>query len=63
MQYGDHGDKFYIILKGSVQCLIPSPIIKNSREQMDYLVEDLNQCYKQIQYIDKLIDQKKKLEE
>ena len=34
MQYGDYGDKFYIILKGSVKCLIPSPKIKNSRDLM-----------------------------
>ena len=27
---GSHGDKFYIILQGTVGVLIPSPIVKDS---------------------------------
>ena len=28
--WGDYGDKFYVVLKGSIRVLIPSPKIKNS---------------------------------
>ena len=43
--------------------MIPSPKIKNAREQMDYLVEDFNFCKKQILFLDGLIAQKRKIEE
>ena len=33
-QFGDFGDKFYIILQGRVNVLIPSPNVKNSRDEM-----------------------------
>jgi CRP-like cAMP-binding protein len=39
--YGDMGDKFYIILSGQVRVMIPDPAIKSSRDQMNRVVEDI----------------------
>ena len=29
INYGDQGDKFYIVLKGELSVLVPNPLIKD----------------------------------
>jgi len=41
MHWGELGDKFYIILRGKVKVLIPSPKMKNSKEIMQALFDEL----------------------
>jgi signal-transduction protein with cAMP-binding, CBS, and nucleotidyltransferase domain len=53
--WGDYGDKFYIILRGQVNVLIPSPNIKNSRDEMQYLIDDLNMLENRKKHIESLI--------
>ena len=43
MHWGELGDKFYIILKGQVKVLVPTPRIKDSKLQMQDLVDELGE--------------------
>ena len=55
MQWGELGDKFYILLKGQVGVLIPSPKIKDSRDQMNDLVHDLEELELDLQEVCRLL--------
>ena len=57
-QWGDFGDKFYILIQGQVRVLIPSPKIKNSKEIMADLVMELNQLQVDLEELDSLISVK-----
>ena len=41
MHWGELGDKFYIILRGAVKVLVPSPKIKNAKDMMQTIFDDL----------------------
>lgn len=56
--WGDSGDKFYICLKGAVRVLIPSLKIKNSKDEMQFIVDDIAKHNLLIEDIDKLISLK-----
>lgn len=35
MNWGDLGDKFYILIKGSVKVLVPDPKIRDAKDKME----------------------------
>ena len=56
--FGDLGDKFYILIQGEVGVLIPNPKIKNSRDLMMSIVNDINQINNDLQILQDLINVK-----
>lgn len=58
MNWGDMGDKFYIIIKGSVKVLVPSNKLKDSKDQMDRRYQELQNLVNDISDLDQLIEVK-----
>lgn len=55
MQWGELGDKFYILLKGQVGVLVPTGRIKDSRDQMNDVVHDLEELELDLKEVLRLI--------
>lgn len=43
MNWGDLGDKFYILIKGSVKVLVPDPKLKDSKDKMAIRYQELEE--------------------
>lgn len=61
MNWGDLGDKFFIIIKGSVKVLVPDPKIKDSKERMEFRYQELTELRDDLKDIQRLIDVKERI--
>ena len=61
MSWGDPGEKFYILIKGSVKVLVPNPRIKDSKDLMKDRYEEIKQLETDLEDLDKLIEIKQSI--
>jgi hypothetical protein len=61
MNWGDLGDKFYIIIKGSVKVLVPDPKVKDAKDKMEIRYQELTELREDRRDIQRLIDIKERI--
>lgn len=62
INWGDEGDKFYIIIKGSVKVLVPSNKIKDAKDLMTKRYQELQNLKEDIIDLERLIFIKEKVQ-
>ena len=56
MNWGELGEKFYILMEGQVSVLIPSPKKPGSRDNMQYVYDEIQELKLDLIDIDKMVD-------